>query len=84
MRPRASAATIPKARLHSRGSINTTILGHWREPFLFNMRQVSMFPRCCCRVLGEKPRRRLTHRLPFDHPKAILFVDLDSGQRSVE
>ena len=32
----------------------TTILRHWREPFLFNMGHVSMFPRCCCCVLWER------------------------------
>ena len=30
----------------------TTILRHWRELFLLNVRHVSMFPRCCCRVLS--------------------------------
>ena len=62
----------------------TSILRHWREPFSFNMRQVSMFPRCCCRVFGEKPRRRRPHCLPLDHPKATVLVKFDSGQRSTD
>ena len=68
-RPRVSTATIRSINI---SLLCTTIIGHWREPFLFNMRQVLMFPCCCCRVLGEKPRRRLAHCLPFDHPKAIF------------
>ena len=48
------------------------------------MGQFSMFPRCCCCVLGEKPRRRLKHCLTFDHPEAIFLIDLDSGKRSTE
>ena len=56
-----------------------------REPFLFNKGQVPTFPRCCCRVLWEEPRRSLAHRLPlFDRPKAVLLVDVDSGQRPPE
>ena len=56
-RPRVSAATIPKARLHSKGPSTSpvfcsTIFGHWCQPNLFNMRQVSMFPRRC-RCLGR-------------------------------
>ena len=81
------AAMLPR-QAALQGDVNvsllcTTILGNWREPFLFNMRRVSMFP-CCCRVLGEKTRRRLAHCLPFDHPKAVFLVDFDSGQRSTE
>ena len=33
----------------------TSILRRWRKPFLFKMKQVSMFPCCGCRVLCEKP-----------------------------
>ena len=58
----------------------STIFGHWRQLLLFCVRQVSMFPRCCCCVLGEKPRRSLTHYLPLDHSEAVFLVDLDSGQ----
>ena len=77
----------PQSQAALEGSINislfrTTILGHWREPF--NVRQVPMFPRCCYRVLGEEPRRRLAHRLPFKHPKAIFLVDLITGERLIE
>ena len=48
MLPRASTATIPRARLHSsRPSTSpcwrTSILGHWRDPFLFNKGHVPMF-----------------------------------------
>ena len=43
-----------------------------------------MFRGCCCCVLWEKPRRRCTHRLPLDHPKAIFLIDFDSGQRFTE
>ena len=68
MLPRVSAATSPGARL--------------REPFLFNMGQVSMFPRCYCCVFWEEPRRCFAHCLPLDHPKAGFLVDFDSGQRS--
>ena len=52
----------------------TSILWLWREPFLFNMGQVLMFPRCCCRVLWEKPRRRLAHCLPLNHSKAVFLA----------
>ena len=40
-----------------------------------------MLPRSCCRVLEKELRRRLTHCLPLDHPKALFLVDFDSGQR---
>ena len=34
--------------------LRPSILGHWQERFLFNKRQIPMFPRCCCcRVLGR-------------------------------
>ena len=62
----------------------TTILRHRWEPFLLNMGQAPMCLRCCCRVLGKEPRRRLAHRLPLDHPKAVFLVDFDSGQRAPE
>ena len=62
-RRRVSAATISKgqAALQAGGGVDvsllcTSILRRWREPCLFNMRQISMFPCCCCRVFGEKPR----------------------------
>ena len=35
-------------------------------------------------VLWEKPRRRLAHCLPLDHPKAVFLIDFDSGQRSTK
>ena len=68
------------------GAINvsllcTLILRHWREPFLFNMRQVPMFPRSNCCVLREQPRRRLVHCLPLDHPLAVFLVSLSSTHR---
>ena len=62
----------------------TSILRHWREPFLFNKGQAPMFARCGCRVLWEEPRRRLAHRLPLDHSKAVFLIDFDSGQRPPE
>ena len=70
---------------HSPQAVDVTLLSilrHRREPFLFNVRQLAMFPRCCC-VLWEKPRRRLTQCIPLDHPKAIFHVDFDSGQRFI-
>ena len=71
----------PQSQAAFQGSINisllcTTILRHWREPFLFNTRQVSMFPRCCCRVLREEPRRRLAQCLPLNHSEAIFSSTL--------
>ena len=62
----------------------TSILRHWQWPFLFNMRQVSMFSRCGYRVLWEEPRRRLARRPPSDHTKAIFLIDFHSGQRPPE
>ena len=49
---------------------------HWRKPFLFNKGHVPMFPRCCCCVLWEKPRRRLAHCGPFDYRKAVFSSTL--------
>ena len=71
------------------GTLNVSLLcpltlGHCRKTFLFNKGHVPMFPRCCCCVHGEKPRRRLMHRLPSDHPKTTVVVDFDSGQWSDE
>ena len=61
----------------------TTILRYWRKRFLLHMGHVSMFPRCCCCVLWEEPRRRLAHCLSLDRPKAVFFfIDFDSGQWS--
>ena len=60
-RPRVSAATTPKARQCSKGPSTSpffcsTIFGHWCQPNLFNVRQVSMFPRRC-RVAWEETAR---------------------------
>ena len=50
-------------------SLCTTILRHWREPFLFNMGQVPMFPCCCCCVAHWPSTRSsqssFSHRLGF-------------------
>ena len=88
-RARTSAAPMPKGLAALQGAVNvsllcTSILRHWKEPFLFNIGQVPMFPRCLLPCAWEEPRRHLAHYLPVDHPKAILFVDFDPGQRSPE
>ena len=61
----------------------TSILRHWREPFLFNKGQVLVFPRCCCHVLWEEPRRRLASP-SIRSSRSNFLINFDSGQRSTE
>ena len=76
--PRASAATMPRARLHSSLAVNvsllrTAILWHWREPLLIQQRtrsDVSTLLLLCAWGDTATP----PYALP-DHPKAVFLVD---------
>ena len=70
MLPRVSAVTIPRPGCTPGGRQRLLAL-HLDTSALAGALpvqhgQVSMFPRCCCCVLWEKPRRCLAHCLPLD------------------